>query len=533
MQWLYHSSIRTRLLVTYIGFILVGFSVLTVIAASQIQTAIQADYEQHLQDEIRLLALNISTGNNSQHIGLLGSGKQNQLLKQAVVQPNAQLKLYPPTQVAVAGNNSVSQKTMVQPEIKAAVRARSIVVAGRTDAAGGAVDTMAPLTVVVRKSNTGQDAFYTAIPVVSNDKEVVGILQLSVPTRDLLGITMRYWTTLGIGFLLLTTCALLAALLLARSITRPLYQLRSSALRLSQGDLAHRITFTGVDEIAEVAKAFNEMAQRVQKMLEEQRAFASNASHELRTPLTAIRLRTEALRYDTTFISASSNGSGKDTDSCSPSHAERGTHMLKTSGENALGICTVRQYIEEIDDEVVHLSNLVEELILLSQFEAGRAEIGQEQIDLTRMATALIRQFAPRAEASRIELSLTTPETPVLVAANLSHLNVVFGNLLENALKYTTTDHGCVTWIIRVEEDEVHCVMQDSGRGIAAQEIPHLFERFYRVDKARSRAIPGTGLGLAIVKSIVDAHHGRVLVESEGINQGTTVHVYWPCQQIQ
>jgi signal transduction histidine kinase len=529
MPWFYRLSIRTRLLVTYIGFILIGFSILTVIAAGQIQTAIQADYEQHLQDQVRLMAMNISSGSDSQPIGPLTIDEQNTLLKQAMAQQNAQVAWYPAPPSAVKGDSVALPKTIVQPEIKAAVRARSIPAANRKDPVAGAVSPTDPVTVVVRKSDTGQEAFYTAVPVIANEKGVVGILQLSVPTRDLYGITMRYWATLGIGFLVLTTCALLVALLMARSITRPLYRLRASAQRLSQGDLQHRITFTWADEIAEVAKAFNEMAQRIQKMLEEQRAFASNVSHELRTPLTSIRLRTEALRSDSTLLAASATG--KDTSTRASSHAERGSQLLKTPNETALGLCSVRQYIEEIDDEVVHLSNLVEELILLSQFEAGRAEIGQEQIDLTRMATALIRQFTARAEASKMKLTLTTPGEPVLVVANISHLKVVFTNLLDNALKYTS-EHGSISWRIGVQEDEVHCVIQDNGQGIAAQEIPHLFERFYRVDKARSRAVPGSGLGLAIVKSIVDAYHGRVIIESDGPDQGTTVHVYWPDQQV-
>jgi signal transduction histidine kinase len=527
MQWLYRLSIRTRLLVTYIGFILIGFSILTAIAAGQIQTAIQADYEQHLQDQVSLMAMKISSGSDSQPIGPLTIDEQNKLLKQAMAQQNAQLALYPAPPPGVNGDGVALQKTIMPPEIKAAGSTSSVPAANGNDPVAGTASTTDPVTVVVRKSDTGQEAFYTAVPVIANDKGVVGILQLSVPTGDLYGITMRYWATLGIGFLVLTTCALLVALLLARSITRPLYRLRASAQRLSQGDLEHRITFTWTDEIAEVAKAFNEMAQRIQTMLEAQQAFASNVSHELRTPLTAIRLRTEALRYDSTLLAASATG--KDANARA-SHAERGSQRLKTPNETALGLGRVRQYIEEIDDEVVHLSNLVEELILLSQFEAGRAEIGQEQIDLTRIATALIRQFTARAETSKIKLTLTTPEEPVLIAANISHLKVVFSNLLDNALKYTS-EQGSISWRICVEEDEVHCVIQDNGQGIAAQEIPHLFERFYRVDKARSRAIPGSGLGLAIVKSIVDAYHGRVIIESDGLDQGTTVHVYWPDQQ--
>jgi signal transduction histidine kinase len=109
---------------------------------------------------------------------------------------------------------------------------------------------------------------------------------------------------------------------------------------------------------------------------------------------------------------------------------------------------------------------------------------------------------------------------------------LVFRNLLDNALKYTP-DGGSVTWTIQVDEHEVVHTLQVTGQGIPAHALAHLFERFYRADKARSRDIPGTGLGLAIVKNIVESYHGRIEIESAGINKGTMVHVYWPYQPVQ
>jgi signal transduction histidine kinase len=204
-------------------------------------------------------------------------------------------------------------------------------------------------------------------------------------------------------------------------------------------------------------------------------------------------------------------------------------------GEKLLNLryhATTRQYIEEIDDEVAHMSNLVQELILLSRFEAGRAEVGHEQIDLIRMASSLIHEFTPQAQAKHIDLTLVEPATPVQLTANMNHLTMVFRNLLDNALKYTP-DGGAVTWTIQIDAHEVVHTIQDTGQGIPTDALTHLFERFYRVDKARSRDIPGAGLGLAIVKTIVDLYHGRITIESAGIQKGTTVHLSWPYQPIQ
>jgi signal transduction histidine kinase len=485
MNWLYRTSIHTRLMVMSIGIIFVGFSGLTMIAGGQIETAARVDYEQQLQDKVRLIAQNISASIGNQPLNHLSSSQQNSLLQRFASQVNGQLTLYaldqPPSdqhQSPSGGRDHEPTKPFnSMPEMGAAVHGSII--------------------LDERKNSADADTFYTAAPITFPGRDrVVGILQLAVPASSLVTIIIQRWLILGISFALLTTCAVLAALLFSRSITRPLQQLRISALRLSQGDFSQRVKFPWKDEITEVAQAFNEMARQVQSMLEEQRAFASNTSHELRTPLTAIRLRTEALRYDTTLDNT-----------------------------------TTRQYIEEIDDEVAHLSNLVQELILLSQFEAGRAEVGHEQIDLVRMASSLVREFAPQAQARQITLTLVEPQTSVLLIANMNHLTIVFRNLLDNALKYTS-DHGSVTWTMQVNEHEVAHTIQDTGQGIPASALPQIFERFYRADKARSRDIPGSGLGLAIVKTIVDFYKGRIEIESAGINQGTTVHVSWPYQPI-
>jgi signal transduction histidine kinase len=204
-----------------------------------------------------------------------------------------------------------------------------------------------------------------------------------------------------------------------------------------------------------------------------QRSFASNTSHKLRTSLTTIRLRTEALRDDP-----------------------------------ALDAKTQRQYVVEVDDEVKRLSGLVTELTLLSRLDAGRAELGNEQIDFVRFAEQLERQMRTQAQHSGIELAVVTSAAPIILQGSLSHLSVIFRNLLDNALKY-------------------------SPSGIAREHLPHVFERFYRADKARSREIPGTGLGLALVKSIVDAYKGEIRIESTGKDLRTTVHVWLPLMRPQ
>ena len=123
-------------------------------------------------------------------------------------------------------------------------------------------------------------------------------------------------------------------------------------------------------------------------------------------------------------------------------------------------------------------------------------------------------------------LSLRLPDDPVPVNASLSHLNVVFRNILDNAIKYTPSG-GSISWRIQKTTSGVLHTIQDTGQGIAAQDLPHLYERFYRADKAHSRNIPGTGLGLALVKSIVEAYNSQITIESAGVGKGTTVNILW------
>ncbi len=482
MKRLLALSIRTRLLVAYFGIILLGFSGLTLIAGRQITTAVRADYEQRLQNEVQLVAQSIGSSLDVNTRTQLDDAQIGSILKELETQAGGKLTLYRADRFG--GPPPVDSRTPHDDGGRAAITSMPEI---ETSLHGGTV-------LVERKNDAGEDVLYTAAPILLNG-QITAVIQLAVPAQNVQGVTLQRWAVLGLGFALLTSLALLAALMLSRSIIQPLYRLRESAVRLSQGDFSHRVTPIPNDEIGEVAHAFNNMADEVQSMLEEQKAFASNTSHELRTPLTAIRLRTEALRNDTSLDDA-----------------------------------TAKQYIAEIDDEVVQLGNLVQDLTLLSRFDAGRAELGRDQIDLNRLATSLYQSMYERAHEKQIEWVLSLPNEPVLINASLSHLTVVFRNLLDNALKYTPGG-GQINWRVQTAEGDVCSIIQDTGQGISAQHLPHLYERFYRADKARSRDIPGTGLGLALVKSILDAYKARITIQSDGLGKGTTVTIYWPLEK--
>jgi signal transduction histidine kinase len=465
------GSIRTRLLIAYVIIIVIGFAGLTLVAGGQISTAAEADFFQRLQNEVILIAQGVTS--SYLPTSQLTREQLDAIVQGYGAQVTGNVNFIPlGPNLGGPGRGDAFREL---PEIETAMRGQVI--------------------VVQRHDESGRDMYFTAAPVVSNQR-MQGVIQLSVPAGSLQAVITERWAVLALVFVMVTALALAAALWLSRSIILPLYKLRESAMSLSRGNLAHRVDYNGKDEIGEVAQAFNHMAQQVESMLEEQRAFASNTSHELRTPLTTIRLRTESLRYDPTL-------------------------------EESLA----KQYIEEIDEEVIRLGNLVQDLTLLSRFDAGRAELGKDQVDMLRFASSMQHQFSPQAGEKNIRIVLELSQQPIPVSASLNHLSVVFRNILDNAIKYTP-EGGQITWTITADDKLVYHKIRDTGHGISEADLPHVFERFYRVDKSRSRDTPGTGLGLPLAKSIVEAYHGHIAISSEGLGKGSTVTVEWPCQPV-
>jgi len=247
------------------------------------------------------------------------------------------------------------------------------------------------------------------------------------------------------------------------------------------------------------------MADRVTAILDEQRAFASNAAHELRTPLTTIRLRTESLR----------SGSLEPT--------------------------TTEQYITEIDNEAKHMSGLVDDLFLLSQLDSKRLPIGSEQIDALRLARKVCSELGPLAEQKSVVVTLDEPTTLLPpTQTTIGHLHMVIRNLLENAIKYTPqngqvrirlSSHSAGKNLVGTRQ-YLQIEISDTGQGIAQEDLLRITQRFYRDAKARSRqAASGSGLGLALVDSIIKLYSGHLRITSPGSNQGTIATVLWPFQQ--
>jgi len=472
-------SIRTRLLLVNLGLLGIAFVGMLLFAGTQITAGLRVDYEQRLMSEIELIAQGIAPA--------AAAYAQDQIDDQALAdafapyeaQTGGSLHLYftGRSLEQYAGDNTARNPMPhpEPPEVDAAVTGQPV--------------------VAHRVANDGTEHLFTATSVLL-DGQVIGLVQLSVPASALQTTITQRWVTLVVGMIALTAGAALVVSWIAHRILRSLRQLRESVTRFAQGDLKQRIVSPSTDEIGAVARAFNAMADRIQSMLEAQHTFASNTSHEFRSPLTAIQLRTDTLRR-------------------SPGVVQDGV---------------ARQYLDEIDAEIARLTSMVQGLTLLARLDADSLELGRDEVDIVRFASALCRQMLPQVEEKGLTLQLSAPSEPIHIQVNLAHLQLVFRNLLDNALKYTP-EGGTIHWSLACERDTIVHTITDTGVGIAPEHLPHVFERFYRANRARQRDVPGSGLGLSIVASILQVYGGTIDVRSLGINQGTTVTVRWRFQQ--
>ncbi|MBP6786151.1 MAG: HAMP domain-containing protein [Candidatus Promineofilum sp.] len=465
-------GLRARMLMAYAGLIIVGFVLLALLAGRQITQGATEEYYSSLPTQASLVAQALT-----EPLEHYAEGDLDRATLEAAVVAYAEKLGVHITLIDDSGRVILDSEgivpggdLLIHPEVEAALRG--------------------DLIYRIYPDETGANRLYTAAPMLEDD-EVFSIVRMSAPAAVSRERLSQRWLTLALGAVLLGVLALIASWWLAASQTRPLEQLRHSAIRLANGDFSQRIPQDRTDEVGELATAFNHMAGQVQAMIEEQRAFASNAAHELRTPLTAIRLRSEALRDDTVDVE------------------------------------TAKQYAVEIDDEVARMSNLVNDLILISRLDAGHPELGHEQLDPARLARALVSELRPRTAQQKVVLSLETPSELPSISASQGHLRVVFYNLLDNALKYTS-EGGEVRWRLWTEDGWLRATITDNGQGIAPEDLPHVFERFYRADKAHARTISGVGLGLALVRSVLSVYGGRITVASRGLGYGTVAEVWWP-----
>ena len=276
--------------------------------------------------------------------------------------------------------------------------------------------------------------------------------------------------------------ALVLGLFLARTLTRPARELTAATRALARGDLQQQVTVHSKDELGELAQAFNQMSADLAHATQLRRQMTADIAHDLRTPLTVIGGYVEALR-----------------DRVLPPTPER---------------------FDMIYGEVQHLQQLVEDLRTLSLADAGELRLNRQPIEPRALLDQVAALFQHRADQQHIALIVEADDALPLLNIDEGRLVQVLSNLVANALRYTP-EGGHITLGATGRSGGVDLSVRDDGAGIVPEALPHIFERFYRVDQARQQTTGESGLGLAIARSIVEAHGGAIKVESE-VGQGST-----------
>ena len=346
----------------------------------------------------------------------------------------------------------------------------------------------------------GRSAFYcsyeggaftssSAMPVVSGS-ELLGAVYLYEYDAEQGEIILGLQRTILNISAVVGTAGILVIYLISATLTGRIKRLASAVGIVSSGDYSYRVKVRGRDELSRLSEEFNTLTGCLENTEEIRRRFVSDASHELRTPLAAIRLLSDSI----------------------------------TQSEN-MDIDTMREFATDIGSEAERLQRITEKLMSLTKLDAGACTQPEASADMKAVAERTLHLLAPLAETQSVQL-ITSLQENCLVCASPDDLYQIIFNLVENAIKYNVPG-GRVILSLRPSDPDVILTVSDTGIGIPEADISHIFDRFYRVDKARSRASGGSGLGLAIVHDAVIANGGHIEVAArEG--GGTVFTVVFP-----
>lgn len=288
------------------------------------------------------------------------------------------------------------------------------------------------------------------------------------------------------------TAAIIAGVWMSRRLTKPLDSLQDAARAIGANDLSYRADISGTEEMVEVGTAFNQMAAQLEQAETLRRNLLADVAHELRHPIHVLQGNLRAILDD--------------------------VYPLE-KGE-----------ISRLFDQTEHLSVLVNDLHVLSQAEARQLPLHKQRVDIGALVKETAVSFRPTAIENEVNLRIELLGAIPSIQVDADRIRQVVNNLLTNALRHTPAD-GLITVSVEQVETAVQIRVQDSGSGIAAGDLPYLFDRFYRTDNARNRGQGGAGLGLAIVRAFVEAHDGEVTAVSPGVGQGSTFTLWLPIER--
>ena len=343
-------------------------------------------------------------------------------------------------------------------------------------------------------SGDGQDAAAISVSAMTADGAIIGAVVLSTPVTELRAALLTVEQQLMTVFVAVAAAALAAAFIFTLTLTRPIKALTTTIRRMGKGDLSARVKVRASGEMKELADSYNAMAEKIENFDRSRSQFVQNASHELKTPLATMKILLENLIYQPDM----------------PSEIQQ-------------------EFLGDMNHEIDRLSGIITDLLTLTQVDSQAATaLHAAPCNLSALAEETVHALRPAAEKQRLTLHADIAPNVTLLCDE-SKISQVIYNLLDNAIKYTP-EGGEASITLAQQGREAVLTVTDNGIGIPEADQAHIFDRFYRVDKARSRQTGGTGLGLSIVRQMVQLHGGTISVASQP-GQGSAFTVVLPVRK--
>ncbi len=347
-------------------------------------------------------------------------------------------------------------------------------------------------------SDPNADYMDLALPVEGGDSDyIIYIIDNRETMRSLNDqLLLIIVEALAVGLVI----SVFLSLLLAKTMIAPIQELTHAAEKVASGDFTDKVANTSKDEIGVLTRTFNDMAVQLEDTLDDlkrseqmRREFVANVSHELRTPITGVKSYAETLAHDPDIPPE-----------------------------------TREKFLNVILNESDRMTKIVQDLLTLSRFDAGSFEFSFDEFSFETSVRDVYNAVRMEAQAHHHEFTVEIEPGIPRIRGDKARVEQVLMNMASNAIKYTK-DGGRISIKAGVRGGEVWCSVKDNGIGIPKEDVQKVFDRFYRVDKARSRESGGTGLGLSIAQEIVVRHGGRIDLKSR-LGSGTTITVWLPVE---
>ncbi|MCM1252930.1 MAG: HAMP domain-containing histidine kinase [Clostridium sp.] len=374
-------------------------------------------------------------------------------------------------------------KTVISEEVIRSLRGENI---SQYDAENGYIEMTIPITDTLATEMTADKP--------SQGSRVSGVMLISVST-DNIAVTMEILNRKALVVEVIVIIAVFTvSLIVAYALIKPFEKITDALSRVKAGYTNDPISVPDYLETEHIGDAFNELLGRMKVLDDSRQEFVSNVSHELKTPITSIKVLADSLR-----------------------------------GQEDVPIELYREFMEDIATEIDRENEIINDLLALIKMDRAASDLNVSQVDVNMLVELILRRLRPIAVKRDIELVYESLR-PVVAEIDEVKITLVITNLVENAIKYNK-EHGWVKVTLDADYQYFTIEVADSGIGIPADSIEHIYERFYRVDKSHSKEIDGTGLGLAITRSAILMHRGSIKVVSEE-GDGTTFTVKIPLTYI-